>query len=119
MGFFIAGGWGMFPVLLIGLALLAFGGAFMFRANPRHLAILRALTAAEIFGVVGSVSYNVTTVAWKTTTIEELSNDPKFHQVVIYGLGEAITPVPVGFICLMLAWIFIAVGMRRVQELAS
>ena len=47
---------------------------------------------------------------------DEWAHSPDMPLIVMYGLGEAVTPAVLGFTALSLAWMFVAVGMRRIQE---
>lgn len=107
----------MWWLLLLGLPLLILAGIFMFRASPRRLHIIRALSISVVFATVAGVATDLTAVAWHTTRLEKFRDSPDFHHFVIQGIGEALSPACLGFTLLSLAWLFVAIGMRRVREL--
>ena len=116
MEFLRAGGFSMWIVLAFSLVLLFVSGHFALRAEPKRLAIVKALTWATVFSIIGGVISNFMAVMWNVPNNDEWAHSPDMPLIVMYGLGEAVTPAVLGFTALSLAWMFVAVGMRRVQE---
>ena len=116
MMFLKAGGMLIWIVLVLGLVTLYVAGRFALAADPKRLSIIRAMTWATVFSIAGGVISNFMAVMWNLAGNEELAKDPDMHLMVMYGLGEAVTPAVLGFTVLSLAWMFVAVGMRRLQE---
>jgi len=114
--FLKAGGFPILIVLAFSLVVLVVSGHFALRAQPRRLGIIKALTWATAFSIVGGVISNFMAVMWKVPANEEWAHSPDLHLIVMTGLGEAVTPAVLGFTALSLAWLFVAVGMRRIQE---
>jgi len=112
--FFRAGGFSMWFVLILALACLITGIRFAFTATPQRLAVIRALSWATVFSIISGVASNLTAVMWHgpkgDPSNRELAN------VIIQGLGEAITPATLGFSLLSLAWMMVAVGVRRMPD---
>jgi hypothetical protein len=115
--FLRAGGFPIWIVLVLSLLVLAASGHFALRADAKRLAIIKALTWATVFSIVGGVISNFMAVMWGVPDNDEWAHSPDMPLIVMRGLGEAVTPAVLGFTVLSLAWLFVAVGMRRIQEL--
>jgi hypothetical protein len=111
--FLRAGGWSMWLVLLLTSILLVTAGRFVLDPRPARLAVIRALTLTQVFAIAMGVSANFMKVMFTVTSREEFAESPELHLVILYGLGEAVTPAVLGFTSLALAWMFVAVGTRR------
>jgi hypothetical protein len=111
-----AGGWSMWFVLLNGGAALVAAAVFVWKADLRRLALVRALTWSTVFSVLSGLCANFVAVMWHCSRREELAHAPDLHLTVMEGLGEAVTPGILGFAMLSLVWLMVAVGTRRVQD---
>lgn len=92
-------------------------GRFVLAANPRKLAVIRALTWAIVFAVIGGVASNITAALWYPARTAASADDPDLGYQLLHGIGEAFTPATLGFMALALAWLMVAVGTRRLQGL--
>jgi hypothetical protein len=89
------------------LPLLA-AGAYMLRPSEQRLALMRPLSLAGIFaGLNGSSLGAINTL--RGLWLEP----PRDGRIALIGTAESIVPLYVAFSCLMLAWLCVAVGMRR------
>jgi hypothetical protein len=113
--FLMAGGWPIWWLLILGLPLLTLAAGYMFRPAAHRVAVIRSLTAAVAFASLAGMASGLIAVAWTTTSVEALRSSPDFSRIVIVGIGEALTPVALGFTLLSLVWLFVAVGSRRAQ----
>lgn len=111
-----AGGWSMLIVIAFGLALLVTSTRFFFQARPERLAMIRALSVAMVFWILGGVAFNVTTVLWTVAAQPDPAGGLRVDWL-IQGLGEAITPAGLGFPALGVTWLLVAVGVRRAHDL--
>jgi hypothetical protein len=109
MYFLIAGGWGTWLVLALGFATMYTAGRFAWKADAKRLSIIRALTTATIFAVVCSSASGLIKVL-------NYVSDKKEPYVLLEGLAEITTLPALGFMQLTLAWMFVAVGTRRMQD---
>jgi hypothetical protein len=116
MNYILAGGWAALSTMLFSGICLYVAVRFALKAQPRRLAIIRALTATTVFSMIGGVAQNFISVMWKTTSIPELRDAPDFHMVVMQGLGEAMVPAVLGSMLLTLVWLLVAVGTRRLDD---
>jgi hypothetical protein len=112
--FIRAGGYPIWIVIAVAIPLLYLSVRFAISADARRLAILRALTWAQIFAVTSGVAGNVLAVMWNVTRDEELMKDPLGP--VMHGFGEALTPAVLGLSLLTVTWILIAFGLRRTPK---
>lgn len=111
--FLRAGGWSIWLVLLLAAIILVTAGRFVLDPRPSRLAVIRALTLAQVFSVAVGVSSNFLAVMFNVTSRQEWASSPELHLIILSGLGEAVTPAILGFASLSLAWLFVAVGTRR------
>ena len=97
----------LFSILISFLPLIA-GGAYMFRPSEQRLAMMRPLSLAGIFAGLNGASLGF------INTLRGLwMEPPRDGRIMWIGTAESIVPLYVSFSCLMLAWLCVAVGMRR------
>jgi hypothetical protein len=99
-------------ILLLSLATLGVAVAFAVRPAERKLAVLRPLSLATVFAVVS------TTYAGLGATLVHVAEGgtvppDKLVASLVEGLAEATVPGIFAFAVLSLAWVMVAVGMRR------
>jgi len=104
---------GVFAVLtmIIGLVPLAMALAYVANPSERRLALMRPLSLAGIFGALTGVFCGFIAVLRGIGATSTLTSD-SWRRIAI-GAGEALVPVFFGFACLTVAWILVALGMRR------
>jgi hypothetical protein len=115
MEFLFAGGWSSWMVLILGGACLAIAALFARRPETRRLPVLRALTWATVFSVLAGLGANFIATLSRAGAEEETARGSGMSMVLTGG-AEALTPVVLGFTLLALAWMFVAIGMRRMQD---
>ncbi len=115
MTFFRAGGYPIFLVLLFTVLLLFVAGRYALKPHPRGLALIRALTLTLVFSAVAGVATNIRATLYGVTNRWEMN--PETPLAVMRGLGESLTPAVLGFTALSIAWLFVAVGERRRDDL--
>ena len=94
--------------LLVSAAPLALAIAFAFRPSERRLALMRPLTLAGIFAAVANTSLGY------TNTFVGLQRSATIEPGRFYAMLAESTVVPfMSFVCLSLAWLCVALGMRR------
>ena len=116
MEFLRAGGWGSWLVLLLGAITLYTAARFAWKADARRLSIIRALTAATIFSTLTAMTSGLVKVMSVVSSKPELRASGDAPYVALEGLGEIATLPTLGFSLLTLAWLFVAVGTRRLQD---
>ncbi len=115
--YIVAGGWSMFIVIGFSLVLLFAAVRFFLKASPDRLAFVRAMTAAQVFCIVGGVATNLTAALWGV--VREQDKTGVFHlDWLLQGFGEAITPAGLGFPLLAVTWLLVAIGVRRAHDVA-
>jgi hypothetical protein len=94
-------------ILVSTLPMLA-GAAYLFRPSEQRLAMMRPLSLAGIFAGLNGTSLgaiNTLRMFWM--------DRPWDWQRVAVASAESIVPLYVAFSCLMIAWLCVAMGMRR------
>lgn len=97
--------------LLVSVAPLAMGIVFASRPSEQRLSLMRPLSLAGIFAAVCSLLLGLANglhAVARTDTVEPTSL--RFAALV---LSEAVVPAFVAFACLTVAWLCVAVGMRK------
>jgi hypothetical protein len=83
-------------------------GAYMLRPSEQRLALMRPLSLAGIFAGLNGASLGA------INTLRGLwLEPPRDGRILAISSAESIVPLYVAFSCLMLAWLCVAVGMRR------
>ena len=110
--FFIEGGWGMFPVLIIGLVILFASTRYLVDGEPVRLRFIGALMLVQLAMLAQSSIANVAAVLHATTR-----SKPDVRGVLLLqGLYESTRPALLGFGLLCLALILVAIGVYRVSQ---
>jgi len=102
----------LFARLTLILGVVPLGMAIVYASRPteRNLALMRPLSLAGLFaGVAGTLSgvINVLRLYWTREPT------PETYRVMAVGAAESLVPVLVGFACLAVAWLVVAVGLGR------
>jgi hypothetical protein len=95
--------------ILIGVVPLAMGIFYVIWPTEQRLALMRPLSLATIFAVLSGSVLGVLNVLVATGR----SQASGFPQPAWQGLAEALVPIFVGFGCLTVAWLCVAVGLWR------
>ena len=106
------GGWGMWPVLLLGLVTLASAARYMARPERFCLPFIAALWVTLVVAVAHAT---VTDVAAVFRYLEEPARAPDgpVVRLLMMGLKESTRPAALGGIFLTLAPLFVAGGIYR------
>ena len=97
----------LITILVSTLPLVA-GGAYLFGPTERRLALMRPVSLAGIFA-----SLSGTTLGFINTLRGLWVEPPRDSRIIAVGTAESLVPLFFGFSCLMVAWLCVAVAMRR------
>lgn len=78
--------------------------------NEQRLALMRPLSLATIFAAVAGPVVGLLNVL---RIVGISSQPPAFTRQVAIGFAEALVPLAMGFGCLTVAWLAVAVGLWR------
>jgi len=94
--------------MFMGLLPLGTGMAYAAWPSEQRLALMRPLSLATIFAAIGG------TVVGALNVLRGIgmSQSPELRLAAI-GMAEALVPIFVGFGCLTVAWLCVAVGLWR------
>ena len=97
------------------LTLLAFGVAISFAIRPaeRKLEILRALSLAVVFALVGLAFAGVANTLKAMLVHASSPSGADALRIMFGGFAEGLIPGMVGFAVLAVSWALVAVGFRR------
>jgi len=114
LGFMQEGGYSMWLILVLGLLALGLAGSFAVRPAERKLNILRPLSLATVFSILGAIAADIGAVMKRVPQLPEFASSPDLR-VALYtsGIGESMVPAILGFTVLSLVWLLAAVGFRR------
>ncbi len=94
--------------LLVTLLPLAAGVAYLIRPSEQRLALMRPISLAGIFaGLGGAMLGFMNVLSWYAR------NTPPPNRIMALGAAESIVTLFVAFGCLTVAWLCVALGMRR------
>lgn len=99
-----------FVVLVSGFGALGMSIAYAIRPSERKLMLMRPLTLAGMFGAICSMSVGIAT-ALKGPA--DAGVTPESMRLLVAGLSESFIPPFVAFAFLAVAWLLVAVGLRR------
>lgn len=110
--FMLSGGFAMWFIAALGGALLWTTARFARAADPQRLALARALSMAmTASSLTGFITGLVATCHYVLKHPEEPA-----HLVVLTGFAESCANLVLGGGLLVLAWVLIAVGVRRMPR---
>jgi hypothetical protein len=95
--------------MFMGVLPLGMGVVYAVWPSEQRLGLMRPLSLATIFAAVGGTSLGVLNV-FRTIGMSET---PGFSRVAAIGFAESLVPIFFGFACLTVAWLCVAVGLRR------
>jgi hypothetical protein len=99
-----------FVILVSGVGALGTAIAYAVRPTDRKLTLMRPLSLASIFAAVCSWSVGLAT-ALKHAADNRLAGEAL--SVMLAGISEAMIPPFVAFAFLSVAWLLVALGLRR------
>lgn len=94
------------PVATLGVAIL-----YAWRPEEHRLALMRPLSLASIFAALCAFTVGVVTIFHGIAATQTLS--PESWRLVALSTSETFVPLFVAFGCLTVAWLVVALGMRR------
>jgi hypothetical protein len=97
---------------LVGLVTVATAAYFAFRPSERTLGILRPLCSATIYSALASFFAGVTNGLYGLTRMLS-SQQGVAPQTIIRAFAESPIPLVAGFALVSVAWLLVAVGLRR------
>jgi hypothetical protein len=115
--FMLEGGWGMWPVMVLGLVTLASAVRYMIRPEPFCVSFIAALWVTLVVAVVHAT---VTDVAAVFHYFEDpvKAPDGQVARLLLTGLKESTRPAALGGIFLTLVPLFVAGGIYRASTAA-
>jgi hypothetical protein len=109
VNFFIEGGVGMFPVLIIGLILLFVAVRYLIDTEPVRLRLVAILSLALLAAVALAVTLDVSKVLYHASGIQP----ERVRGIITEGLKESGRPAVLGLGLLALSLDLVAVGVYR------
>lgn len=98
--------------MIISLTPALAGAWFAIRPSERLLSFMRPLTLAGVFSALCTISLGITNGAIG------LGNQPRFNPEMLLGaVSEVFAAAAVSFSFITVAWLCVAIGMRRRGEL--
>lgn len=97
--------------LIVSVATVGMALAYAIKPNEQRLALMRPLSLAAVFGGLSSFTVGLVTVlqgisATGTFTVQ-------IWGLIARGVADTITGLFVAFGCLTIAWLLVALGLRR------
>ena len=96
--------------LILGVVPLVMAVVYASRPTERNLALMRPLSLASLFAAIAGTLLgfiNVLNLFWTRGAT------PETYRVMAIGAAESLVTVLVGFGCLTVAWLVVAIGMGR------
>jgi hypothetical protein len=100
-----------FVILVAGVGGLGTGIAYAVNPTERKLALMRPLSLAGIFAAICSFSVGVATALAAGADAAAANGDRV--RLMLAGLSESFIPPFAAFAFLSVAWLLVAVGLRR------
>jgi uncharacterized membrane protein YesL len=114
LDFFKAGGVSMIPLTLIGIAMLVTAIRFARNADAQRLSLIRALTVTITFGMIFAVATGLAATAKYVASVPEAQKEPLRY--LLMGFAETMANAMLGGSFVLLTWILVAFGVRRMPK---
>lgn len=104
---------GVFALLTLAITLvpLVMAAVYLVRPTDRHLALMRPFSLAGLFAALSGGVLGILHVLRGIGVTREFS-EASYGRIAV-GASESLVPMFVGFACLSVAWLLVAVGMTR------
>jgi len=118
--FFKEGGWGMYPVLVLGVILVVSAARYAIDGESARLRFVIAMSLSLVASIATACTADVAMVFWYLQSPERVP-DAMFHRILAEGLKESSRPAMLGLSLLGLALIAVSIGVYRTgrRELAA
>jgi hypothetical protein len=100
-----------FAVAVSGLGAFGVAAAYAFRPTEGKLMLMRPLSLASVFSAIGSLTAGMATILKGVAASGDFGGH--IPAAVFRGCAEALIPMFAAFSFLAVAWLLVAVGMRR------
>jgi hypothetical protein len=110
--FFKEGGWGMWPILVLGLVTVGAAARFALKPAQRQIGFLAAIGLATLISIFHATWTDFGAV-FSALSDEKFAPDAVAPRILAEGLKECTRPGAMGGSFLTLAAILVAVGMLR------
>lgn len=97
--------------MLVAVATVAMGMAYAIRPDERRLAMMRPLSLATIFAALCTFTVGIATILQDIGATSQLSIGS--WRMIALGASEAFIPLFGASGCLTVAWLLVALGLRR------
>ena len=111
--FFLAGGVPMLGVVVCGLAALVAAVRFVISPDKRKIGAIVSLSVAALASSALGFAADISTVFKRIGMMEEWQKPDVLPLVLIQGAHESLSPVILGLALLVVIWLVMAVGYRR------
>jgi hypothetical protein len=111
--FFLEGGWGMYPVLVLSVILVGSAGRYAFDGEPVRLRFVGVLSLTLLAFIGTALTADVAKVFWYLESPDRVA-DAMFLRILVEGLKESSRPALLGLPLLGLALILVSIGVYRV-----
>lgn len=112
---FIAGGWGMYPTLIAGLALLGTSLRYASRPESRYVPLMIALGLFTLFaGGLGFITGVITVLRFYA----EMQGEPR-PAILYYGFQESLHNVALALLLTMMSTLAASIGAWRLAQQAQ
>jgi hypothetical protein len=115
--FFRAGGFNMLVLAALAIPTWITAVKFARNATPQRLSIIRALTWAISFASIVGVAAGLASTAHFVVNVPEAQKDPLPY--LLQGFAETMTNAILGGGIVVITWILVAVGVRRMPALSE
>jgi hypothetical protein len=118
--FFMEGGWGMYPVLVLGGILVVSAARYAMDGEPVRLRFVVALCLSLVASIATACTADVAKVFFYLESPDRVP-DALFLRILAEGLKESSRPAMLGLPLLGLALIAVSIGLYRTgrRELAA
>jgi hypothetical protein len=114
--FFQEGGWGMYPTIVLGLVTLIVAARFAWTPERKRLGFIVAIWATTLAQILHAT---LTDFAAVFQTLVHIAEPDERVRVMFEGFKECTRPGILGGVFLILALLFVSIGLNRAAQRAE
>lgn len=115
MDWFVAGGWSMWFLVLIGALSLIAAAGFARRPDPAQLERIASLSRAVAWSTLVGVASDLAAVGYTIPHKPEWAHSPDLALLVLEGVAESMSPAILGGAILSVSALLVAAGCGRLR----
>ena len=97
----------------VGLSTLGIAVSMAIRPGERKLALFRPLSVSTLLAIISAVATGLGLALRRAADDPAVAGSAEATRIMLRGFAESVAPAALGFAILSVAWLLVAVGLRK------